>query len=132
MSARRPYVRPMDGWWQKNPFFVEYMVHEGTAFFVAAYALFLLVGVMKLAEGKAAWDAWAVWLASPFAVFIHVVLLSGFLYHAWTWFHIMPRTLPPIIVNGTRVSGPTITRIGLAAATAASLLVLLICWSLAR
>ena len=22
MSKRRPYVRPMAGWWRKNPFFV--------------------------------------------------------------------------------------------------------------
>jgi fumarate reductase subunit C len=28
----------MDGWWKKNPFFVEYMIHEATALFVAAYA----------------------------------------------------------------------------------------------
>ena len=45
MSKRRPYVRPMDGWWKKNPFYVEYMVHEGTALFVAAYAITLLVAV---------------------------------------------------------------------------------------
>ena len=31
MSARRPYVRPMAGWWRRNPWFVEYMVHEATA-----------------------------------------------------------------------------------------------------
>ncbi|MEF8735159.1 MAG: hypothetical protein V5B35_00670 [Candidatus Accumulibacter necessarius] len=34
----------MDGWWRKNPFFVEYMIHEGTALFVAAYAGVLLTG----------------------------------------------------------------------------------------
>ncbi|MDR0379032.1 MAG: fumarate reductase subunit C, partial [Candidatus Accumulibacter sp.] len=26
MSKRRPYVRSMDGWWKKNPFYVEYMI----------------------------------------------------------------------------------------------------------
>ena len=35
MNQRRPYVRPMTGWWKKNPYFVEYMVHEGSALFVA-------------------------------------------------------------------------------------------------
>ena len=50
MSARRPYVRPMAGWWRKNPFFVEYMVHEATAIFVAIYALLLLVSVTCLAN----------------------------------------------------------------------------------
>ena len=39
MSARRPYVRPMAGWWRRNPWFVEYMLHEATALAVAAYAL---------------------------------------------------------------------------------------------
>ena len=58
MSKRRPYVRPMDGWWKKNPFYVEYMVHEGTALFVAAYAITLLVGVIRLGQGEAAWNGW--------------------------------------------------------------------------
>ena len=31
----------MDGWWKKHPFYIEYMIHEWTAFFVAAYALTL-------------------------------------------------------------------------------------------
>jgi fumarate reductase subunit C len=44
VNKRRPYVRSMDGWWKKNPFFVEYMIHEGTALFVAAYAGFCCSG----------------------------------------------------------------------------------------
>ena len=132
MNARKPYKRPMTGWWRKNPFFVEYMVHEGTALFVAAYAFILLVGVMKLAEGKAAWDQWVLWLTSPFAIVLHVVLLLVFLYHTWTWFNIMPRTLPPMHAGGKRVSANTITVTGLAASCAASLLLLLVCWSIAR
>lgn len=132
MNARRPYVRPMAGWWRKNPYFVEYMVHEGTAFFVAAYAVILLVSAMKLAAGKAAWDQWAMWLTSPLAIGIHIVLLVAFAYHAWTWFNIMPRTLPPIIVAGRRVSAEAITFTGLAVTAALSLSLLLVCWSLAR
>ena len=50
MSKRKPYVRPMEGWWKKNPYFVEYMVHESTALFVAAYALTLLVGLVRLSQ----------------------------------------------------------------------------------
>ena len=57
MSARRPYVRSMDGWWRKNPFFVEYMIHEGTALFVAAYAGVLLTVVYRLSQGEALWRA---------------------------------------------------------------------------
>lgn len=56
MSKRKPYVRPMDGWWKKNPYYVEYMVHEGTALAVAAYALTLLVGLVRLGQGEMAWE----------------------------------------------------------------------------
>jgi fumarate reductase subunit C len=62
---------------------------------------------------------------------LHLVILGAFLYHTWTWFHIMPRTLPPILVNGERVTGTTITRAGLATATIASLVVLAIAMRLA-
>ncbi len=131
MSARRPYLRPMDGWWRKNPFFVEYMVHEGTALFVALYALILLVSVTLLANGEAAWNRWLAFLISPLCIVIHVVLLMAFLYHTWTWFNIMPRTLPPILVKGERVSAATITRTGLAVTAVASLIVFAIAWRIA-
>ena len=61
MSARRPYVRSMAGWWRKNPWFIEYMVHEGTALFVAIYAAILLASVVVLGNGEAAWK----WRFSP-------------------------------------------------------------------
>ncbi|MBP6693175.1 MAG: hypothetical protein KA162_12120, partial [Xanthomonadales bacterium] len=35
----------MAGWWRRNPWFVEYMVHEATALAVVAYALILLAGL---------------------------------------------------------------------------------------
>ncbi|MEO8103607.1 MAG: fumarate reductase subunit C [Betaproteobacteria bacterium] len=131
MSARKPYMRPMAGWWRKNPFFVEYMVHEGTAFFVAIYALILLASVTFLAGGEAAWNRWLAFLTSPLCIAIHVLLLVAFLYHTWTWFAIMPRTLPPILVNGERVKAATITRTGLAVTVVASLIVFAIAARLA-
>jgi fumarate reductase subunit C len=126
MSARRPYRRPMTGWWRKNPYFVEYMIHEGTALAVAAYALVLLAGLVALARGEAAWTAWVAILQSAPMLLLHGLLLLGFVYHTWTWFHIMPRTLPPILIGGSRVAGSTITRVGLAAAVLASALVYIV------
>ncbi len=130
-GLRRPYRRPMHGWWRKNPYFIEYMVHEGTAFFVALYALILLSGVVCLANGPLAWADWVGWIVSPGSILLHVLILIAFAYHAWTWFHIMPRTLPPLHAGGKRVSGATITRAGLAAALGASALLLLISWRMA-
>ncbi len=127
MSLRRPYRRTMAGWWRKNPYFVEYMIHEGTALCVAAYALILLAGLLALARGEAAWDQWLTLLRSTPSLLLHGLLLLGFLYHSWTWFHIMPRTLPPIRLGGERLSAATISNAGLIAALLASVLV----WGLA-
>ena len=125
MSPRKPYVRPMAGWWKKNPYFVEYMIHEGTALIVAAYALLLLAGLYALSRGEAAWNAWAAFLRSPPSLILHGVLLLGFLYHTWTWFSIMPRTMPPIRLAGERLKPATITRAGLVASVLASIVVYL-------
>lgn len=130
ISKRRPYVRPMAGWWKKNPYFIEYMVHEGTAFFVAAYGLVLLVGLMRLAQGEAAWNGWLDVLRSPLSIVFHLVLLLAMLYHSWTWFRIMPRTLPPMRLGGKRLSANAITTAGLSAAALASLLVLALAWGM--
>ena len=113
MSARRPYVRPMAGWWRKNPWFIEYMIHEGTALFVAAYAFILLASLMVLGEGEAAWNRWLEILSHPLSIAIHALILVAFMYHTWTWFNIMPRTLPPIIVKGARVAASTIIQVSL-------------------
>ena len=80
MSARRPYVRPMAGWWRRNPWFGEYMLHEATALAVAAYALILLAGLFQLVQGEAAWVQWLAFLASPLALALHAVLLLAFAY----------------------------------------------------
>lgn len=131
MSKRRPYVRPMDGWWKKNPYFIEYMVHEGTALFVAAYALVLLVGLVRLAQGEAAWNGWLEALRSPLALVFHLLVLAMVAYHSYTWFKIMPRTLPPIMLGGKRLSATAITTSGLLAVVVACLALLGFVWRIA-
>jgi fumarate reductase subunit C len=79
--------------------------------------------LFRLGQGEAAWAQWRAFLASPLSLALHGVLLLAFAYHAWTWFRIMPRTLPPIRFRGTRVTAATITGIGLVATLVASALV---------
>ncbi|WP_294269640.1 fumarate reductase subunit C [Propionivibrio sp.] len=132
MSKRRPYVRSMDGWWKKNPFYVEYMIHESTALFVAAYAFTLLVGLVRLGQGEAAWNGWLEAMKSPLSLIFHVVFLLAIMYHTYTWFKIMPITLPPIIVGGKKVSPGAITGSGLLAAVVASVFMLGLVWRIAQ
>lgn len=132
MSKRRPYVRSMDGWWKKNPFYVEYMIHESTALFVAAYAFTLLVGLVRLGQGEAAWNGWLEAMKSPLSLICHVVFLIAIAYHTYTWFKIMPITLPPIIIGGKKVGPGVITGSGLLAAVVASVFTLGLVWRIAQ
>ena len=85
------------------------MVHEGRGRFVAAYAAGLLFGLVRLSQGEAAWNGWVDALKSPLSIIFHLAILLAMLYHSWTWFKIMPRTLAPIMVGGKRVSAAAIT-----------------------
>jgi fumarate reductase subunit C len=132
MAARRPYVRGMDGWWNRVPFFKRYMAREVTAFFVAVYGLLMLAGLVRLSQGPAAFGQWLQQLQSGWSIALHVVLLLVFAYHTYSWFEIMPKTMPPVVVGGKKLAPQTITGLGIAAAVAASAFVLLVAWGLAR
>ena len=63
--------------------------------------LVLLWGLARLVQGRPAYEAWRESLASPLALLFHVVALVFVAYHAWTWFKVMPKTLPFITLGGT-------------------------------
>lgn len=129
-DARKPYVRRMAGWWRENPFFVRYMAREATALAVAAYAFVLLTGLLCLASGEAAYNAFLALLRHPLSLVLHTVLLTAMAYHTWTWFEIMPKTMPPIVVGGKRVAGPVITTAGMIAAAVVTLVLFFAVWSI--
>ena len=116
MSGRRPYVRSMDGWWRRDPWFVHYMAREATSVIVVAYAVVLLVGIVRLAQGEAAYGAWLAALRTPASIVFHLVALAVFAYHTVSWFRIMPKTMPAIQVGGRKLSPAVITGTGIAAA----------------
>lgn len=122
--TRGPYRRPMAGWWKRDPYFVRYMARECTAFAVLAYAVVLAVGVVRLSQGEAAWNGYVAALRSPGSLLLHVVLLVSMVVHAKSWFEIMPKTMPRLVVVGTPVAPATITRAGWAATAAASVALL--------
>lgn len=129
-SKAPPYVRPMQGWWQRNPFFVRYMVRELTAVAVWVYALILTVGACRLAQGEEAWNGWLQALKAPWSLALHLLLLLGMLQHAYSWFEIMPKTMAPMVVKGERVSAARIQRTGWTVAVLVFVAVLLLAvWS---
>ena len=116
----------MDGWWKRDPYFIRYLVMEATSILVAVYALILLVGLLRLSQGEAAYNGWLEALKSPWSLGLHVLILLVFIYHTWSWFKIMPKTLPTFYFRGEKVSQPLITWIGVVASLVLNLLVLVI------
>ena len=127
-EARPPYIRPMRGWWRRDPFFVRYMVREATALAVLAYAIVLTVGVVRLGQGQAAWDHWLDALRSPGSLLLHALLVVAMIVHAQSWFEIMPKTMPMLFVGGRRVAASTIMRAGWAATVLASVALFTLAW----
>lgn len=103
MSGPRNYVRPMTGWYRRNPRFLRYMLRELTAVFLAGYAVLLLIGLAALARGPEAWDGYVAFLASPLSIALHTVILIAALYNAATWFAVSPKAMPPLRLGSRRV-----------------------------
>jgi fumarate reductase subunit C len=118
----------MAGWWRRDPFFKRYMQREATAVAVALYAVVLCVGVVRLGQGEAAWNGWLAALRSPGSLGLHALLLLAMVVHAKSWFEIMPKTMPMIVLGGKRLAASTITRAGWAAALFASALLFALAW----
>ena len=121
----------MADWWKKNHFYVEYMVHEGSALFVDASAITLLVGLVRLGQGEAAWNGWLEAMKSPLSIVFHIALLVAIAYHAFTWFKLFPLTMPPIVINGKRVEPCVVVGSGWTAAIVAALALLGLVWRIA-
>lgn len=126
MARIKTYVRPMQGWWRRNPYFVRYMIREGSSVFLAIYAVILLVGLYRLTQGEAAWDAWRAALTSPGSILFHWLALLTVGYHAYTWWKVSPKTAPDLRIGGQPLPECAITAGGLAAMLGASVLIYII------
>lgn len=109
--SRKPYVRevPRFRWFFRHPRYMRYMAREVTCIFIGAYTLLLLVGIIRLAEGQAAYEGFLRALQSPASIVFHVLALGFSIYHTTTWFNVTPKALPIQIgeefVAGSVISG---------------------------
>jgi fumarate reductase subunit C len=88
------------------------MLRELTAAAVAVFALEVLVGILALNGGLSAWGSWLAFLSNPVGLLLNLVVMALLVFHAWSWFDIMPKTIPPIVVVGRRVPDAFVTRGG--------------------
>jgi fumarate reductase subunit C len=125
-DKRHPYLRPIRGWWKRDSYYIRYLAMEATSILIALYALILLFGLLRLGQGEAAFNGWLETLRSPLSVGLHSLLLLVFAYHSYSWFKVMPKTLPAIYWRGAKLPQSMITRIGVAAAVAINLLIVVV------
>jgi fumarate reductase subunit C len=122
----KTYLRPMAGWWRRNPYYLWYMLREASCVAITVYALVLLTGLYRLQQGKIFFDAWRESLASPLSIGFHAVALVLVLYHSWTWFKIMPKTLPFIRIGGWRLPDRAIVVSGFLGVVCCSVAILVV------
>jgi fumarate reductase subunit C len=124
MTLRKPYVRPIDKLWWAHPPYLAYTLREATGLAVAGYGIVLLAGIVCLARGEAAYNAWLSFLASPWSLVLHVAFLGAMLLHMLTWFQIMPKTMPRLVIRDEAVPQRLITVVGLGIGAACFILTL--------
>jgi fumarate reductase subunit C len=93
--SRRPHLRKLPkSWWLKQGRYTHYMVRELTCVFIAAYTVLVLIGLYRLSEGPAAYDAFLAALRSPLGIAFHAAALVFALIHTATWFGLAPKAMP--------------------------------------
>ena len=101
MSERRPYLRAQSRYWWVKPPYRAYTLRELCGVVLAAYAAILLIGLICLASGPEAYETYRRSLASLWSLLIHLVLLAAALWHVWTWFQILPKTITSAELQAT-------------------------------
>lgn len=94
--SRRPYVRAVSpiSWWLAQPRYIRYMAREVSCVLIGAYTGVVLVGLLRLSEGAAAWAGFLEALQSPVSIAFHLLALAFALYHTTTWFNVTPKAMP--------------------------------------
>ena len=132
MSEKRPFTRPIAPDWWAHPPYRAYTVRELSGVAVAVYGAVLFVGLISLWRGPDSYDAFLRFLKSPVSILLNLVLLAAALYHVLTWFQILPKTLPKLIVDGKQVPQARITTLVLRAVGFGSVCLVLLTIGFAR
>ena len=126
-SFRKPYNPPVKKmtWRLENPFYIFYMVREGTAVLALFAVLEILFGIFMLAlceltpNQSLTGVAPYVWylqnfLGNPVIIALNVIILVSQLFHAVTWFALMPKAVRVFMnKNSTELLPEWVTKVAL-------------------
>lgn len=81
-------------WWLQHQHFVLYMLREATVVPLLFFAGCMLAGLWALNSGAEAWSSWQAFMTNPLVILINLLTLAASLFHAATFFPLMPRVMP--------------------------------------
>jgi fumarate reductase subunit C len=70
------------------------MLREISSAFFAAYILMLIVGLVRLGQGPAAYESFLAAVRSPAGVAFGLITFAFAVYHSVTWFRVTPKAMP--------------------------------------
>ena len=126
MNESRPYRRAQSAWWWARPPYRSYTIRELCGVALALYAAILLAGLVCLARGPEAFEVYRRFLATPWSLLIHLLLLTVAIWHTWTWFQILPKTMPKLAWRGRLIRQQAVSRIATLFAAGCSTLLLVV------
>ncbi|CAM3572514.1 Fumarate reductase subunit C [Vibrio aerogenes CECT 7868] len=95
MSHRKPYIREVKRtWWKSLSFYRFYMLREATVLPLIFFTLCLLFGLISLVKGPESWQHWLNFMSSPIVIILNMIALLGSLFHAQTFFSMLPQVVP--------------------------------------
>lgn len=97
-TKRKPYVREMKAsWWQNLGFYKFYIFREATCLPTIWFSLLLTYGVIALGRGPESAIAFLSFLQNPIVLFLNIITLVATIFHAKTWFDLVPKAVNLII-----------------------------------
>jgi fumarate reductase subunit C len=95
MSHRKPYIREVKRtWWKDHPYYRFYMLREATVLPLIFFTISLLFGLLSLVKGPESWQHWLDFMANPFVIALNLLAFIGSLFHAHTFFGMLPKVIP--------------------------------------
>ena len=100
-SYRKPYVQPVKAnWWTDRAFYIAYMLREGTAVVALWVALELFyLALLAVLTPQEAIEYAAAFIKSPIVIILNIIALVSVLYHALTWYNLMPKAVRMFLTN---------------------------------
>jgi fumarate reductase subunit C len=89
-------------WWRARRDHGLYMLRELTVLPLLFFVGCLIGALAALAQGEAAWQGWLGWMQRPWVLGLNTLALVASLFHAFTFFALMPQIVPPGAIDRRR------------------------------